>query len=148
MRVIFLILIALSSLSLAELSRDGGIVTDSISKLQWQDDAVGSTMKWEEAIDYCENTLTLGGYSDWRLPSINELRSIVDRDKYNPAIVSAFTQVSISHYYWSSTTTKNNTNYTWLVHFKSGNVHNDYGYAGEDMDKDSSQLVRCVRAGQ
>ena len=114
MKQILLILIGLSSLSLAEFSRDGDIVTDTISKLQWQDNAIGEKMTWESAIDYCENTLRLGGYSDWRLPNINELKSIVDRSKYDPIIVNGFENTS-SYYYWSSSTYKNNSSYAWIV---------------------------------
>jgi len=141
MRVILLILIGLSSLSFAEFSRDEGIVTDTISKLQWQDDAIGSTMEWQEAIDYCENTLELGGYSDWRLPNINELKSIVDRDKYNPAIVNGFENTS-SNAYWSSTTNQSDGYYAWIILFEYGNIT----YSNKDYY--GGLFVRCVRAGE
>ncbi len=139
MRIILLILIGLSSLSLAEFTRDGDIVTDTISKLQWQDNAIGSKMEWQKAIDYCENTLTLGGHNDWRLPNINELKSIVDRNKYNPAIVNGFNNTS-SGYYWSSTSNKGGSYNAWIVFFNSGGVN--------DFNKGSSNFVRCVRAGE
>ena len=138
MKQILLILISLSSLSLAEFTRNGDIVTDTISKLQWQDDTIGSKMEWQEAIDYCENTLKLGGYKDWRLPNINELKSIVDRDKYNPAIVNGFKNTS-SHAYWSSTTNQSDNYYTWVVIF-------DYGLiAYSNKDYYGGLFVRCVR---
>jgi len=139
MKQILLILIGLSSLSLAEFSRDGDIVTDSISKLQWQDNAIGEKMEWQEAIDYCENTLKLGGYSDWRLPNINELKSIVDRGRYNPAIVNGFENTS-SNYYWSSTSSKSYSNYAWIVLFSGGRVYSN--------NKSNNYYVRCVRAGE
>jgi len=139
MKQILLILIGLSSLSLAEFTRDGDIVTDSISKLQWQDNAIGSKMEWQEAIDYCENTLNLGGYNDWRLPNINELKSIVDRGRYNPAIVNGFENTS-SDYYWSSTSTKDGSYYAWIVRFGDGYV----GYSSKNLNN----YVRCVRAGE
>ena len=122
----------------ASFSKSGDIVTDSITKLQWQDNAVGDTMEWQEAITHCEG-LSLSGYSDWRLPNINELRSIVDRDKYNPAIVSGFDNFS-SSYYWSSTTYKDGSNYAWIVGFNDGYVGNG--------TKDYVKYVRCVRAGE
>jgi len=35
-----------------------------------------STYNWSDAFSYCDN-LTEGGYSDWRLPNINELRTLI-----------------------------------------------------------------------
>jgi len=128
------------SLLHAELTRDNatGIVSDSVSGLEWQDDAVGNYMSWQSAIDTCEN-LTLGNQSDWRLPNVNELKSIVDRSKVNPAIKTGFVNSSSSGY-WSSTTNEGYKRYAWIVDFNVGYVNN--------RDKDGSNYVRCVRAGQ
>ena len=125
----------------ADFHRDDetNIVTDNTTSLQWQDDAVGSTMKWQEAIDYCENTLTLGNYSDWRLPNKKELLSIVDYSKYGPSIDSQFQNTTLS-YYWSSTTHANDTGNAWIVNFNDG-------YTGY-YTKDNNRYVRCVRSGQ
>jgi len=125
----------------ADFNRDDAtnIVTDNTTSLQWQDDAVGSTMEWQEAIDYCENTLTLGDYSDWRLPNKKELLSIVDYSKYNPSIDSQFQNITSSNY-WSSTTHANGTGNAWVVSFYDG-----YTY---DYSKDTDTYVRCVRSGQ
>ncbi|MCI5178254.1 MAG: DUF1566 domain-containing protein [Candidatus Electrothrix sp. AW3_4] len=43
---------------------------------EWQRCDDGNTYLWQEAKDYCEN-LVLGGYSDWRLPTKDELKSLV-----------------------------------------------------------------------
>jgi len=139
MRVILLILIGLSSLSLADFSRSGDIVIDNITKLQWQDNKVTDKMNWQEAIDYCQS-LNLGGYSDWRLPNKNELISIVDYSKYNPAIDNQF-QNTISYYYWSATSNGSSSNAAWYVRFYSGHTYSS-GYKYDGL------YVRCVRAGQ
>ena len=49
-----------------------GIVRDTITDLEWQQNSPYDTYRWQEAVDYCNN-LELGGHSDWRLPSIREL---------------------------------------------------------------------------
>jgi hypothetical protein len=54
-----------------------GTVSDKATALMWQQSDDGNTRDWENALSYAEN-LTLGDYSDWRLPSAKELQSIVD----------------------------------------------------------------------
>jgi len=144
MRRIPLSMIALSAMTMADFSRSSdGIVTDNTTTLQWQDDysdnngSVKET-KWEDAIDYCE-ALTLGGYDDWRLPNFNELYSITDHTKSNPAIDTTFQDV-VSDYYWSSTTVVGLEDYAWGVGFSYGD---DSGFY-----KSSNNDVRCVRDGQ
>ena len=138
MRQIFLIMIGLSIAVNANFTKNGNIVIDNTTGLQWQDDEVGNSMEWEEAIRHCEE-LELDEYSDWRVPNINEFKTIVDRSKYNLAIVEELEHTS-SYYYWSSTTYESSKNYAWYVYFRSGFTDND--------SKSNSYYVRCVRAGQ
>jgi hypothetical protein len=51
---------------------------DPDSNLCWQDPDDGVERTWDEAMAYCDS-LDVGGQSDWRLPSINELRSLFRR---------------------------------------------------------------------
>jgi hypothetical protein len=51
-----------------------GTVTDASTGLMWQQDGL-TNKSWEQALSYCEN-LSLAGYSDWRLPTVKELRSL------------------------------------------------------------------------
>jgi len=126
--------------AVADMSRSGEIVTDSKTKLMWQDNADASsiTRNWQGAIDYCE-ALNFGGYTDWRLPNINELKSITDRTRNNHAINPAFVNVT-TNYYWSSTSISGHTHYAWVVLFYNGDVY--------DGNKDHNSYLRCVRAGQ
>jgi hypothetical protein len=93
-------------------------------------------MNWESALAYCEG-LTLAGHSDWRLPDIRELRSIVDLTTHDSAIDGAF--LSLSSVYWSSTTYAPYTAVAWYVYFGDGysNFNN----------KGNTYYVRCVRSG-
>ena len=137
MKRILLIVIGLSSVLLADFSKTGNIVTDAVTGLQWQDDAVDSSMRWGNAITYCES-LDLGGHNNWRLPNINELKSIIDRSKENPAIVDGFENINSSNY-WSSTTVKNDQKNAWIVLFSKGYVRR--------KGKGGGAYVKCVREG-
>lgn len=103
MRGIFLITLGLSTALFASFSKTGNIVTDSTTALQWQDDAIGSTMTWTEAIDHCED-LTLDTHGDWRLPNLKELTSLVDDSRVSPSIDTSIFEHTASNAYWSSTT--------------------------------------------
>jgi hypothetical protein len=56
-----------------------GTVTDNVTGLMWQQDP-GEKLTWAEAVEYLDefNEEALGGYSDWRIPTIKELYSLVD----------------------------------------------------------------------
>jgi len=140
MRTSFLILIGLISLSHAEFSRQNGIITDSITKLEWQDDYSDNQeeipkMAWQNAIKYCEN-LVIDSKSDWRLPNINELVSIVYDRITRPSIVKVF-ENTVSSSYWSSTSRVNYNNRAWYVTFETGGRGNE--------SKNYMKYVRCVR---
>ena len=58
-----------------------GTIKDTVTGLLWQKSTApgiseGSST-WQQAVDYCDN-LTLGGYDDWRLPTIRELSTLID----------------------------------------------------------------------
>jgi len=112
----------------------------SKKSLQWQDDesVTSNSLAWQEAIDYCDS-LTLDGHSDWRLPTINELLSITDDTKYDPAIIDGL-QYATSGVYWSSSPCVSGTSDAWNVCFEDGNDGCVY--------KSFTYLVRCVRDSQ
>ncbi len=121
-----------------------GTVTDTATSLMWQQ-GEGGTMDWGTALAYCE-ALTLGGYSDWRLPNIRELEAFADDTRVNPAINTALfpgvTESSSSPlpglYYWSSTPNAALPDNRWSVSFSMG-----YTVSPVKSEKDKS--VRCVR---
>lgn len=85
-----------------------GTVTDIATGLMWVKDIVaaglGSPLYWYDAIDACEN-LNYAGHNDWRLPNINELMSIIDHSKFDPAWDTAIFPYPPSSWtpFWSST---------------------------------------------
>lgn len=139
MRVIFLIVLGLSLLH-AELTRDANtkIVKDSASGLEWQDDTISDFMVWTSATVSCD-ALSLGTYGDWRLPNIDELKSIIDTSKAEPTLKEGFENIGTSHY-WSSTTDESNNDLAWVVDFEGG-----YAYS---YGKRTAANVRCVRGGK
>jgi hypothetical protein len=59
------------------LDNGDGTITDSATNLMWQRGHSSGSLSWQDALEYAE-TLTVGGYDDWRLPNAKELQSIVD----------------------------------------------------------------------
>ena len=137
MRQILLITLGLSTALFADFSKSGNIVTDTTTGLQWQDNETISKI-WTEAINYCE-ALSLDGQSDWRLPNLKELISLVDDSKVSP-VISAVFEHTASDGYWSSTAYAGSSDLAWFVDF-GGGLHANYY-------KSDSFYVRCVRAGQ
>ncbi|MDH3382198.1 MAG: DUF1566 domain-containing protein, partial [Flavobacteriaceae bacterium] len=112
-------------------------VKDNKIGVVWQ--KVEATSKdWTFALGYCEG-LTLGGFADWRLPNIKELRSLADVSSENPAIdVSMFSTAS-SAFLWSSTTNPTDPTKAYFTSFQNGEVGS--------ISKNSLINVRCIRAG-
>ncbi|WP_108651058.1 Lcl C-terminal domain-containing protein [Dongshaea marina] len=81
-----------------------GTVLDKATGLTWQQKDDGKTRNWQQALAYCE-ALKLADHSDWRLPNVKELQSIVDYQKNSPAIDERYLKVSDPKgWFWSSTT--------------------------------------------
>jgi len=139
MRTTLLIIISLSTMLNANFTRNSttSIIIDSDKKLEWQDSRIGDLVTWESAITMCE-TLSLGGHDDWQLPNINELKTIIDRNKVDPAIDNSFINIGDGNY-WSSTSVKDDEYNAWVVDFRDGNLN--------DTSKSSENYVRCVRDG-
>jgi hypothetical protein len=96
-----------------------GTVTDEATSLIWQQITPEKIMNWNRATAYCKN-LKLGGYKGWRLPTITELRSLVDFSQYNPTIDSDCFPDTVLAFHWSSTTEESHIKYAWGVAFSYG----------------------------
>jgi hypothetical protein len=109
------------------------VVIDHVTGLTWQRHDDGIKRTWREASDYCEN-LTLGGYSDWRLPTKKELQSIANYGSFGPALdTNYFPYSHVSNdFYWSATTRAFLPLSAWKVCFWNSqttiSVESDYNY--------------------
>jgi formylglycine-generating enzyme required for sulfatase activity len=111
---------------------------DPKTTLEWQCESAGE-MSWNEALEYAQS-LSLNGKDDWRIPSVAELETLLDRsilyDKLRP-IMREEVPFRDTLSYWSSTTFAPNTYSAWIVMFDGGYVLSYY--------KSTSYYVRCVR---
>jgi len=117
-----------------------GTVTDHYTDLMWTQGAnLYGENDWWDATSYCWD-LTLANHSDWSLPYISELNSLIDETHVDPALPpdNPFANVQ-SDFYWSSTTNAYHTNYVWGANLGNGSV--SYG------DKNNDKNVWCVRGG-
>ena len=134
-----------------------------IGNLIWSDRSPNE-MDWSSAEQYCEN-LTEGGFTDWRLPTISELKTTIQNcqsggsacrvsdsclsyDSCWSRSCSCDGQSNNGGYYsklgdtdgidlWSSSTRSDYTDNAWEVDFL-------YGYVF-DVNKYVNHSVRCVR---
>lgn len=125
-----------------ELVMNNEAVLDKETGLVWQRNTEDTTYSWLDACDHCYK-LVLGNRLGWRLPTVEELATLLDPTKGEFEIHlptgHPFTNVK-SNRYWSITTDPNNTSNAYNIHFGLAVVFgfaktNDYYY------------VLCVRGG-
>ena len=100
---------------------------------------------WNNGIINCE-ALDYAGYSDWRMPNLKELVSIIDYGRQNPAMNATFFPDPLVgvNFYTSSTALAWATTYAWGVKFYRGYV----GDTGVDKSTSSGAAgVWPVRGG-
>lgn len=120
-----------------------GTITDTNSGLMWMQDDAQEGLDWESALAYAEN-LEHAGYSDWKLPNVKELQSIVDYTGSYPAINGSYFNVTDDDaYFWSSTSayfskaSEEESKYYWAWYVA-------FGYA-VDGDGDDSHGAGAIR---
>jgi hypothetical protein len=126
-----------------------GTVTHTPTGLVWQRCAQGqtwtgslcsgpsSTFTWSAATILTSN---FANKTDWRLPSEDELLSLVDYGAVGPAINTTVFSATPNVYFWSTLSNVFAANYAWVVNFNDGGV---FGSAA----KASTYRVRLVRGG-
>lgn len=125
-------------------------VTDLATGLMWQRCTIGQSgtdcsggrktyMQWNIALETAENDTT-AGYSDWRLPNIKELTSIIERRCYEPAInLDIFPNTPTAGLYWSSSPFAQSNISVWIAYSEYG-----YDYEANKRDYNVVRLVRSV----
>jgi hypothetical protein len=133
---------------------DDGSIHDKDNTYTWGMTSSPYTMNGTMVTTYLAALNSGGGfagYTDWRIPNVNELQSLVNYQNFNPSVSSAFNTGCVasctvtscsctqSDFYWSSTTLTAIPLGAWIVFFNFGYVL--YG------SKSGSYYVRAVRGG-
>ena len=132
--------------------KDGadGTVADLKTELMWKQCSEGQDSEnrceggalsytWDKALQVAEDLNASGGfagYTDWRLPNVKELVSILEKACVRPAINNTHFPNTTGVGFWSSTASYNGT---WYVNFQVG--LSNYHYRGGALK------VRLVRGG-
>ncbi len=129
---------------------DTNTVTDFNTNLIWQQNTADldhnglinntDTRNWQDAVSYCAG-LTFADNSNWRLPTKNELQSIIDYgisepENAQPTINATFSSQSSG--YWSATSFVGNSGFAWMIDFENGHDQRD--------EKTNKYYIRCVIA--
>ncbi len=123
------------------------IVLDQVTQLDWQGCTGGRSgldcglddeieQGWEAAVAYCQG-LSWGEKSDWRLPTVNELSSVINLGAHDPSVHAAFFPETPPAWHWSSSESATDETRAFYVSFEAG--------AAGHHDKDIGMYARCVR---
>jgi Protein of unknown function (DUF1566)/IPTL-CTERM motif len=128
-----------------------GTVTHTKTGLMWKrceegrsgptcETGTSTTFTWAAALVAAKDS-TFAGRSDWRVPSKQELESIVDETCFFPAINSAVFPNIVNSFLWTSTTYHGDPANAWNVMFIGGD-------SGVFIKASGLSGVRLVRGGQ
>ena len=132
-----------------------GTVSHKKTNLMWKVTSEGQTwedgkvkgrcidLSWKDVLNRIIEVNSGGigenyGYSDWRVPTIEELKSITEKAAMDPAINLAIFPETPSVSFWSSTPKSGHFEYAWVLYF-----YNGYDYYYYVTDK--TYFVRLVR---
>lgn len=117
----------------------GGDVQDRLTGLTWRRiaDLTGKPVLWKEAIaalnmlnmedaglstrtGHAESIERRRDMDRWRLPNINELESLVDMSRHDPALPAGHPFRECREVYWSSTTSMFEPDWAWALYMNKG----------------------------
>ena len=116
-------------------------VLDRETGLVWQRTPSNANADWNQAMNTCRLEKT-GGRAAWRLPSIEELQSLIDPAQTNPALPPGHPFMNVGSGYWSATTATFLGFAAYTLFFETGGV----GVAATN-NVTVTHLVWCVRGG-
>jgi len=115
-------------------------VIDSRTALMWTAKDIGAvSFRNAPGLVAALNQKAFAGFTDWRLPTAEELLTLVDRTRHHPALDTEAFPTCKGGWYWSSTVdAESPSDYAWLVDFDNGGSYlSDQHYQGR---------VRAVRS--
>jgi len=130
-----------------------GFLFDKATRLEWQTCVSGLTGNrcqngtaryfswWEAMLEPAEFNATNDGHTDWRLPNIKELYSIIETACEEPSLnKSIFPNHPLSpdiSKSWSSTPSNGNSSKAWQIEFQNGLLY--------DISNGERLTIRLVR---
>ena len=100
------------------IKNNNGTTIDTITGLMWQT-TDGGEMTVENARTFTD-TLTLGGYTDWRLPTAAEAFSILNQQNNNPTLDINFFTKTAAEYWWTAEVQANDATKIWATNAGGG----------------------------
>jgi hypothetical protein len=120
----------------------GAAVLDKETGRVWEQSPSTVSGAWFGAHQFCYQK-EVGGRKGWRLPTIEELASLVDTSQVNPSLPLGhpFSNVQLSNAYWSATSNVEFPENAHVVFFNDGGVSH-----GQKIN--TAPFDWCVRGGQ
>lgn len=105
------------------LDYNNGTVADSLTGLIWAQQTSSASLDWSTALDYAES-LDAGGNSNWRLPNLQELRSLISYGSTTNTsrLSSSFGFTIPSGDYWTSSAGYSGATGAWIVKMDTGHT--------------------------
>ncbi len=81
----------------------------------------GKSLTWKDATNHCQN-IALCDLKRWRLPTKDELSSLIDPSQSVPALPKGHPFINVRYTYWTCTTHEDFSDDAYYVHFGQGSV--------------------------
>ena len=121
-------------------------VLDRETGLVWERSPNTEQRSWRAGQVHCNEFTTYGNRFGWRLPTLQELGSLVDTSRMSPALPAGhpFLDVQLSGYYFTATDDSRDIDNKWAISFfDDGDISN-----GASHNKELPHFTWCVRGGQ